>query len=901
MLTPLLATKLYIPPARPNRVPRPRLIEKLNSTRPLTLIAAPAGFGKTTLVSDWIPQSQHCVTWLSLDEGDNDPVRFWSYVVATIQKLRANLGERELALLQSPQPPPITSVLSTLINELASFPESFFIVLDDYHVIKTQSIHEALTFLLDHLPPQMHIILTTRADPALPIPRLRARNQLIELRAEDLRFTSDEAAAFLNDAMGLKLAADDIAVLESRTEGWVAGLQLAALSMQGHDNVSDFIQAFSGSHRHVLTYLAEEVLERRPEGTLNFLLQTSVLNRLCGPLCDAVTGQHNGQATLEKLEYANLFIVPLDNEGKWYRYHHLFADVLRARLQQTQPDLIPELHCRAGIWHASHDMSEEAVHHALAGANFDEAAGLIERLSGNLLRQGSSASLIRWLDAMPEDVILARPRLCLVRGWTYLWGPAPHLERVDEWLQLALRNAPANQSPDTELIGEVAALQATTAAIRWDVARCLELSQQALDYLPLDSPLRSVMALCLGTAHFYSGNLVSAAHVLNEALRLSRDDSAQYIQLIAASFLADIQMLQGHLGHAMEMYQQVLALADHGIPQRGAVMAHSGQATILCEHNHLDAAHIHLQSGAEQLERVGGAWVALLHYRALARVQQAQGNWIDALDTLDRAYQSGQSAQVSLVVTQAAALRARMHLAQGDVEAAETWATTSGLNPDDLESSHPGLRDVEYLSLARVLNAQGRHAEALSLLERLLKSAEAEGRIGSEIAILVLQSLVFQIQNNRARALECLEHTLTLAEPEGYIRIFVDEGEPMREAIRSWKFATGKRKGLTEVQKRLMAYTDKLLEAFNDNALPLPMTNEKDNSLVHQPTLVGPLSARELEVLRLIAEGLSNLAIAQKLFLSAGTVKVHLKHIYAKLDVNSRTQAVARLRELNLP
>jgi LuxR family transcriptional regulator, maltose regulon positive regulatory protein len=899
VLTPLLATKLYIPPARPNRVPRPRLIEQLNILRPLTLVAAPAGFGKTALLSDWIPKSKHCVTWLSLDADDNDPVRFWTYVITAVQRLRADLGESALTLLQSPQPPPITSILSALINEISSFPEDFFIVLDDYHLIKSQPIDEALSFLLDHLPPQMRAILISRADPPLPLARLRARNQLTELRADDLRFTTDEAAVFLNEVMGLKLTAENIAALESRTEGWIAGLQLAALSMQGRDDITSFIQAFSGSHRHVLTYLAEEVLEQRPKGTMNFLLQTSILDRLCGPLCDAVTEQHDGEETLKKLEQANLFIVPLDDEGKWFRYHQLFADVLRARLQQTQPNLIPELHRRAGIWHARQGRIDEAVLHALAGADFDEAARLIESLAGNMLRRGGSISLIRWLDAIPEATVRAHPRLCLARGWTYIIGPVTNLESAEDWVQLALQAAQAEGSLDPGLIGEVTALQAMIAAIWGEVTRSLELSRQSLDSLPLDSPWYSVMTFCLGTALFLSGDL-AAAHVLEEAFRLSQADGSRYIQLNAASFLADIQVFLGHLGRAMQMYQEVLAWADDGLPQKGVVMAHAGMADILCERNQLEAALAHINLGTEQLNQVGGAWAALVLCRVLARVQLAQCSWDDALDALDRAYEIGQSTGVSIVMTQIAALRARLQVIQGDLEAAATWAATSGLRPDDPEASHPGLRDVEYLSLARVLDDQGRHEEALSLLERLLKSAEAEGRIGSAIAILVLQSLVFQRQDNTAGALECLERALTLAEPEGYVRIFVDEGEPMKKEIGNLRIEIGKRKDVIGLQTRLMAYTDKLLGAFGSNASELPIAYEQANQPGHQTALVDPLSTRELEVLHLIADGLSNDAIAQKLFLATSTVKVHIKHIYGKLSVGSRTQAIARLRESNL-
>jgi len=862
--------------------------------RKLTLISAPAGFGKTTLVSEWIPHSQWCVVWVSLDEGDNDPTRFWCYFIAGLQQLTPKLGQNALSLFQSPQPPPLELCLTTLLNEIATFPEPFAFVLDDYHLIENPALREAVAFLLNHLPSQLHLIITTRADPPLPLSRLRSREQLIELRAEDLRFTPAEAMAFFNQVMGLNLSKEDVATLEAHTEGWIAGLQLAALSMQGRDDLPNFITDFTGSHRFILDYLTDEVLERRPKGTQNFLLQTSILDRLCGSLCDAVTGGSDGQATLERLEQANLFIVSLDDERRWYRYHHLFAEVLRARLRQIQPDPVSELHRRAGRWYEEAGLVDKAVDHALAGRDFEQAACLIEQVAGTMVRRGASASLARWLDAMPEKMIHARPHLCLARGWICLWGLVPRLGNVDEWAQLALRDVPAHQSLDTELIGEVAALQATAAAIRWEITRSLELSQQALDYLPLDSPWRSSMALCLGTAHFYSGDVAAAARALNEALRLSQDDGARYIQSISASFLAETQVHQGHLGQAMAIYQQVLEWADHGLPQRGGVMAHSGLANLLHEYNQLDAALAHLQLGAEQLQQVGGVWVAFELYRSMARVHFALGNWGDALNDLERASQCGVNAQVSLVVTQVAALQARLQLIQGDLASAESWAANSGLSPDDADAVHPGLREVEYLSLTRVLTAQGRHTEALSLLERLLQTAETEGRFGSAIEILILQSLTLQAQGNTADALTFLERALILAEPEDYVRTFVDEGEPMAELLARLKAEDG-RHVLSEAEK-MKGYVLKLLAALEKDAVR-PIFHP--SALILQP-LVEPLTARELELLRLVAAGHSNKETAQELFVAVGTVKKHLNNIYGKLDVSSRTQAVARARELDL-
>jgi LuxR family maltose regulon positive regulatory protein len=891
----LLSTKLYIPRPRRNLVRRRRLTARLNAgmRRKLTLISAPAGFGKTTLLSEWIPTSERCVTWVSLDQGDNEPVRFWAHFIAALQMLHPDIGELALPLFLSPQPAATPSVMPTLVNEIDAFPDVFALVLDDYHLIETQVIHDGLAFLLDHLPPRMHLVINTRTDPPLPLARLRGCGQLAELREADLRFTTDEAAAFLNQVMDLGLSAADIAALEARTEGWIAGLQLAALSIKDHADRARFIAAFTGSHRFVIDYLAEEVLDRQPEFIREFLLSTCMLERLCASLGNVLTNATSSQTTLEYLERNNLFLVPLDDERRWYRYHHLFADVLRHRLQEERPERLAELHRRASEWLEGHGLIAEAVTHALAGHDFEGAARLIEAVAGDVLRRGSSLSLIRWLDAMPEETIRARPRLCLARGWTCLWGMEPSLESVDEWVQLALRAAPADQSLDSDLMGEVAAFQATIASIRWEMARSLELSQEALDCLPLDSPWRSVMALCLGTAHFYSGDVVAATHALDEALRLSQADGSHYVQLIAASFLADIQVLQGHLSRATQIYQQVLAWAEHGLPQRGAVMAYSGLANILCEQDQLDAALAHLQSGAEQLQQVGGAWIALALYRSLARVRQAQGKWTDALAALDQASQSGQSAQVNLVVTQTATLRARLQLARGNLRAAEVWAANTGLSLDDPQASHPGFREVEYLSLARVLDAQGRHAEVLSLLDRLLQSAEAEGRAGSAIEILILQGLIFQRQGNMAHALTLLERALILAEPEGYVRIFLDEGQPMRSLLADYRSTLEKRRrtGANDTSLRPLAYVNKLLAAFPQSN---PAVTPQSESLPEA------LNEREMEVLHLIAAGLTNREIADQIVIAVSTVKWHINHLYAKLGVHTRTQALARARELGL-
>ena len=915
MLTPLLATKLYIPPARANRVPRSRLIEQLNIPRPLTLIAAPAGFGKTTLLSNWLPQSQHCVTWLSLDEDDNDPIRFWGYVVAALQKLRANLGEDALKLLQSPQPPPVTAILSALINDVSSFPDNFSIVLDDYHLIKTQSIHEALTFLLDHQPPQMHVILTTRADPPLPIARLRARDQLTELRADDLRFTRDEAAMFLNEVMGLRLSADNIAMLDSRTEGWIAGLQLAALSMQGREDVSGFVQAFSGSHRHVLTYLAEEVLEQSPEGTLSFLLQTSILDRLCGPLCDAVLGGNESQTLLQKLEQANLFIVPLDDKGKWYRYHHLFAEVLQSRLQQTQPDLISELHCRASHWFEQNGLNAEAIEHALGGKDWIHAMNLIDANLENIQLRGEVATALRWLGALPDEAIHARPIMGLSHAWLLVLGN--DLKTVERRLGSVEQALQADQTlglaTKTTLLGQVAILRQINA-LQLDSPGEITIAagRKLLALLPEDDlARRGFVLLFMGCVQYLSfGDMQAAERCFEESIQSSRSAGDAFTEMLARAHLSQMRVISGQL-HAAELpCIDLRRLASEPgweqVPAAG--LSHVMLGRILYERNDLSGALQALSPFIADImveESYSLARPAIVSCILLARVQLALGDFNEARKLLDRVWGKIQKDRLKQISVPVAAYRARILLGLGNLETALEWAQEIGSTISD--PLNPSL-EYDHISLARVWWKQGRLPEARQLLARLLLPAELAGRMGRVIEILALQVTVNLAQGEDSDALASLERALTLAEPEGYIRTFVDEGEPMRDAISNWRLEISRRRDLIEVQTRLMAYADKLLKAFSDGANQLALiakhplgTNHPVNAPFPQSSLVAPLSARELEVLHLIAEGLSNDAIARKLFLATSTVKVHLKHIYGKLDVNSRTQAIARLHELHLP
>jgi LuxR family maltose regulon positive regulatory protein len=623
MTIPLLTTKLYIPPARPKLVSRPRLIERLNAGlhRKLTLVSAPAGFGKTTLLSEWThagvrsreygvgskeyaserPPTPYSLlptpffAWISLDESDNDPIYFLAYLIAALQTNETNIGRGVLSALQSPQPPPTEAILTTLINEIAAIPDRIVLVLDDYHLIDAQPIHDALTFLLRHLPPQVHLVIAAREDPPLPLARLRARGQLTELRATDLRFTSSEAAEFLNQVMGLDLSAEDIAALERRTEGWIAGLQLAAISMRGHKDVSGFIQSFTGSHRFVLDYLVEEVLERQSESIQNFLLQTAILDRLTGSLCDTLTGQDNGQATLEKLEHANLFIVPLDEERRWYRYHHLFSDLLRQRLRQTQPEQIPMLHHRASEWCEQNGFTDEAIEYALRGEDFERAADLIEKSVDAIWQRGGHTKLRRWLAGLPVELVFSKPHLCIFHAWgLFVSGQQDaaeqSLQAAEKALDLSLVLSPVEGSgratetspierdqppgPDRKKIqGRAATIRAFMASFRGDVPGIIQYARQALDHLPeRDLAWRSSAAIALGDAHSFNGQSMAAYRVRLEALEASRAAGNIYMVLIASMKLAVTMRQQGRLERVIEICQQQLQLANEsGLSQTAVV------------------------------------------------------------------------------------------------------------------------------------------------------------------------------------------------------------------------------------------------------------------------------------------------------------------------------------------
>ena len=923
MLSAILGTKLYIPPPPPKVVHRQRLITRLNEglaagrKSGVTLISAPAGFGKTTLISEWIACSGRPVAWLSLADRDSDLARFLTYFVAALRTVMPGIGEEVLVALQSSQPPAIEQILTVLLNEITTHPDQTILVLDDYHMIDSKPVDQALTFLLEHLPPQMHLVITTREDPQLPLARLRAQGRLTELRASDLRFTPSEAAQFLNQAMSQNLSASDIAALEDRTEGWVAGLQLAALSMQGQQDISGFIRSFAGDHQYIVDYLVEEVLQRQPEPVRNFLLQTAILDRLNGPLCDAVIGNHpegagqpSGKTRLETLQRGNFFVIPLDDKRHWYRYHHLFAEVLRLHLLAEQPDQIPVLHRRASEWYEHNGSAADAIRHALAGQDFARAADQVERIFPTMSRNRQEAILLGWLKALPEALIRDRPVLCnLYAGALMQTG---EIQAVETWLLAAERwlilpdggrerpdgasvtMVVADKEEFRRLPGAVAMHRAGLALILGNVAGTMEYARQALDLAPEDDYLRrGGAAALLGLANWTNGDLEPAQRMYAEGMVwIQRADFISDV-IGCALALADITIAQGRLREAVHVYERALHLAaEHGTPtMRGTADMLVGMSELYREQNDLQAAIQFLRRSQGQGEHTG---LPQNRYRwrvAMAYIREAQGDLEGALGLLDEAerlYVGDFSPNVRPV----AASKTRVWAALGRLDKAFAWARERSLTAQD-DLSY--LREFEHITLARILLAQYKsdHAdssflEILGLLERLLKAAQDGGRAGSTIEILVLQALAHQAQGDLPAALLPLEQALALAEPEGYVRMFVDEGPLMAQLLQE-----------AGAHGIMPGYTGKLLAAFKTQGQESASPSLVPTSPTSQ-TLIEPLSQRELAILRLFKTELSGPEIAQELVIALSTVRTHTKSIFSKLDVNNRRSAVRRAAELGL-
>jgi LuxR family maltose regulon positive regulatory protein len=903
MSTTILATKLFVPAPRSKIVLRLRLIEQLNKGlhRKLTLVSAPAGFGKTTLVSEWIASCERPAAWLSLDEGDNDSSRFLTYLVAAVQTIVPNIGTEALRLLQSSQSPQIESVLTILLNEIAASPVSLILVLDDYHVIEDDAVRMALIFLLEHLPPQMHLVITTREDPNLPLARLRVRDQLTGLRATDLRFTESETAEFLNQVMDLSLSVENIATLEARTEGWIAGLQLAAISMQGYEDAGSFIKSFTGSHHFVLDYLIEEVLQQQPERVQDFLLRTSILDRMCGPLCDAILldSPAPGREILERLEHTNLFIIPLDNERRWYRYHHLFGSLLRQRLGQSRTaEEIAQYHIRASEWYEKNGDQDQAFHHSIAGGDLSRAATLAEKYWQGMNESFQSVTWLSWVKQLPEGLIRSRPVLCTQIAWGYM--DLSEVDASESWLRDAER---CLEKPPTEMVVVVEeqfrSLPARIAIARTFNAQSVSDSPAAVNYAELaikvapeeDHFLRAQTKAILGGTYWANGDLEAACNSLSDWINSAQKAGNFFFAIASGHGKADILIEQGHLREALKTYQGSLQLAsEHEAESQGIIAHHHlGLAMLYHEMRDDESAAQHLQKSMELgPHSVLHDW-SYRKYLAQARLKESEGELDAALDFLDDAKRFYVRSLIPYT-RPIDAIKAKIYLKQGRLARAQEWVSGRELSVDD-DLSY--LREFEHIILARVLLAEYESnrkepiiQDALGLLKRLSTPAEEQKRKGSMLEILLVTALAYHALGNTAQALASLERLLTLARPEGYARIFVGEGRPMQALLLDFRASI--EKNPHDKDHELALYVERLLSAF---------TQPKD---MRQSKLIVPLSKRELEILQLIAQGLSNQEIGRRLFLALNTVKGHNQIIFSKLQVQRRTEAVARARELDL-
>lgn len=884
MGTPILATKLYIPPRRPNVVLRSRLIERLNAGlhRKLTLIAAPAGFGKTTLVSEWVARCGRPAAWLSLDKRDTDPTHFLAYLVAALQTIAPVIGAGVVGLLQAPPPPPTESILTALLNDITTIPDPFVLILDDYHMLDAKGVDQTLTFLLEHLPPQLHLVIATREDPQVQLARFRARDQVTELRVADLRFTPAETAGFLTEVMGLDLAADDIAALETRTEGWIAGLQLAALSLQGQHDATSFVQSFTGSDRFVVDYLVEEVLHQQAESIQTFLVRTSILDHLCGPLCNAVLRDPtaSGQATLEYLERANLFLVPLDNERRWYRYHHLFADLLRQRLHQRAASSpgdgvgeVDELHRRASVWYEEHGLEVEAFQHAAAAHDVARAERLIEGAGVPLYFRGTVAPVLRWIESLPKTILDATPSLWVMAASAALLVDHTTVEQKLQAAEAVLHSTtPDDQTRD--VVGRIAALRATLAVIQHDGTAILAQSRRALEFLHPDNlSVRTATTWSLGYAYQLQGDRAAASRAYSDVIAISASSGESIYTIAATINLGQVQEMNNQLHLARQTYQRVLHMVGNP-PQPIACEAQLGLARICYQWNDLYAAEEHGQRCLQLTRQIAIENVdTVASYQVfLARLRLAQGDVPGAIAVLDEAEAFVRRHTFVFRMPAVAAAHVLTLLRQGQLAAAAQLAAAHDLP----------------ISQARVHLAQGDPCTALAVLEPVRQQAEAKDWADERLTVLVLEALALHAQSETDRAVHVLGEALGLARPGGFIRLFVDEGAPMAHLLSA-----------AAAQSLMPDYIGTLLAAF---AAKEP---KRDDPSYLPPASAGqllsePLSHREIEILQLMAQGLSNRAISERLFLAVSTVKGHNRKIFGKLQVQQRTAAVARARVLGL-
>ena len=889
-LTPL-KTKLCVPLQRLSWIKRSRLVKQMDEgfARKLTLVSAPAGFGKTALLVDWVHTQKIPVAWLSVDKSDNDPLHFLTYVILGLQTFKAGTGRAALTMLQSPQPPAIESILINLINDVIDIPTDMALVLDDYHLVDAKPIHDMIAFLLANLPEQLHLIIATRSDPPLPLlARLRSQNQLSELRAADLSFSADETAHLFNQSLKLRLSTDDIQMLETRTEGWIAGLQLAALSLQGRKDPSGFIKSFKGDNRYIADYLAEEVLNRQPEHLRNFLLHTSILGRLCGPLCDTVTQQDNSQQMLNTLEKANLFVIPLDDERCWYRYHQLFADLLEQRLRRKQIDLLPELHRRASQWFSKSGFKNEAVDHAFFAQDYAGAVQLIEEIAESDWDRARESRLLKWFKKLPDEKIDANPKLCIFYARELF--KSGYLDDSEKRLQAAEQMLESTSLSDLNkkgLLGRIAVIRAYVSTRTGDLSRTIYLSSQALKLLPQrDLNWRSVAATMLGFG-YGSGKLVEAQQAFSEAMQISKAAGNVYYHIFSGSCLGSIVFKRGKLKEAKDISRNLLRLAvENGIEQTGIVGSLYGNlGMISCEWNEMKEGIRLLNKGIE-LSELGRDPVILATCQVgLLRALMYRMDFAGAFKLMEDINERAGNFTLPPWITNAiSALNVFFWLGSGNLNAALQWVQERGLGIDD---EPDGARELEYIALAHILVTQHKLDEADRLLLRLIDDARAGDRVYMMVEMRMMRVMIFKARQQTAAALAELKLALSLAEPGGLIMIFVSKGKPVAELLE--EICAVKKRDHDDTKAGFsLSYAKKIWSVFKAGTSP------------KIEGLMDPISERELEVLYLIAAGLSNREIADKLFISLNTVKTHTKNINSKLGVNSRIKAVARAKELGL-
>jgi len=902
----LLSTKLYAPPTRANIIERPHLVKKLLSgmDRPgsFALLSGPAGFGKTTLLSEFVKQYKQPVAWISLDEGDNDFSQFWTYLIKASQSILDGVGQAALELLGTPQSLPDETIPTILINDFVTQAGPVLLVLDDYHEIQNSSIHNSLLFLLDHIPDNLYIVISTRIDPPWPLARYRARNRLIEIRAQDLRFNFEEAAEFLNRIMGLDLSAEDVASLEERTEGWIAGLQLAALSMQGREDVVAFVRAFTGSHVYVAEYLVEEVLKRLPEDIKTFLLQTSLLKRMNAGLCETVTGCQDGQAILQELHRENIFVIPLDNEGLWFRYHHLFADLLQSRLRQSlSKEEIATLQLRAADWHERNGHIFEAVNHAMAAKDFEKVVDLVRQTVRTLIFTGRVNVLRDWLELIPESTFNAHPDLTFYRFWIdVLQNKADLSAKAIQEKEDLFKSLPSSPEND-RLRGELMAVICRAIALSGRTSEGIRLAQEALAYLPADDLAPRARAnSALATALDLEGRSEEAKPLYDESI--SQAIAAGEYRLAAHTLMIKglIQIHYGHLHEAAETYQTIVDMTPADSPRVDSTSSVKSKKVFLptgqgyiglgCVHlewNDLDVAESYLQQGMD-LCRQGGLDGIFIGKVRMSRLRQARGDLPGALKEIQMSQQIPRADTFNIVTRQI-----QIALAERNVVHAKRLAAplSEMLTSDDVTLPPLVFLEIIQAILARVYLAQGEFEKTFQLLDELQAIAEPEMRLGRLIEVHLIRALAYHKQNGKSHtsdAIESLGRALELAEPQGYVLLFLEEGPeliPLLNAVAVQR----------STPERVKKYAHMLLETFDEiGKSPIPQSTIETNGLVEQ------LTSREVEVLGLLAIGASNQDIADMLVITVRTVKKHTGNIYGKLNVNSRIQAVTRARELGL-